>query len=275
MIINIFQLDWVFIDSVIIGILVFILISVKLYKNAYRWRSFYSNESLESIYFKKMPIILKTQSIFPSKICIIKNKHMDHTKTSYPVIFFLRTSYKQKIPRILAEGLSSYGYSVIIIRFKVKPCPGCDLLDSLVTNEIKYVLSSIINYLKDNDIISNKNFISLNCGKSLLAYDAILIDKALGTVIINPILNEFTIRNFNASTNKADLASRMHIIFSEKTLLISKNDDLRKFKERFSKSTSNNLNFLEITGASKSFKYYETLLLGILIDLIEKIRSKG
>ncbi len=275
MTVSIFQLNWVVIDCIIILILVLILISVKIYKNAYRWRRSYSNESLESTYYKKLPIVLKTQSIFPSKISVIKNKLINHSNIAYPVIFFLRTNNKQKIPRILTEGLCSYGYSVISAKFKVNPCPGCDLMDSIVTNEIKYVLSAIINYFKDNNLISNNKIVVINYGENLLAYEAVLIDKALGIVVINPILNALTNRNFIIITNKKDLISRVYVIFSEKKLFRSKNDNIMKFKANFIKPTVDNLNFLEITDANNFFKYYETLLLGILIDLIEKIRSKG
>jgi len=70
---DIFQLDWIFIDTIIIVLLILLLLGVKLYKLTHRWRFSFSNEALEFISYRKPPLEINNQSISTSKWTLTRN----------------------------------------------------------------------------------------------------------------------------------------------------------------------------------------------------------
>ncbi|GAG77536.1 unnamed protein product [marine sediment metagenome] len=87
MIFDIFRLDWLFIDSVIIILLIIVLIAVKLFKERSRWRSAITNESLEIFQFNKSDIKVKNKNTIINDISIVSNILKNKAEDQYPSIF--------------------------------------------------------------------------------------------------------------------------------------------------------------------------------------------
>ena len=94
-------------------------------------------------------------------------------------------------------------------------------------------------------------------------------------VLVNPKLNTVNIKNFSEILSCKDLKSQLFVIFSKKSNIILNNKNLKIFLEEFPKQNINNLRLLTLEKAKNSFKYYETILLGIIIDLIENNSLKS
>ena len=68
------RIDWVFVDTVIIILLILLLIGVKVFKSTHRWRLGFSNNALEYHSFHK------TQEQVTSRV--LSTKYWDLTKNS-------------------------------------------------------------------------------------------------------------------------------------------------------------------------------------------------
>ena len=75
MVILSFRIDWVFIDTIIIILLILLLIGVKVFKSTHRWRLNFSNTALEYHSFHK------TQDQVTNRV--ISKKYWYLTKNTY------------------------------------------------------------------------------------------------------------------------------------------------------------------------------------------------
>ncbi len=66
MLYDIYQIDWIFVDTIIIILLILLLVSVKIFKSTHRWRSSFSNAFLDRFHFAE------TQKFFGNKFVTIK-----------------------------------------------------------------------------------------------------------------------------------------------------------------------------------------------------------
>jgi hypothetical protein len=273
---DIFRVDWIFVDTIIIILLIILLFVVKIYKNSARWRGSFSNEAITSINFRSSDIKLNTSNISLKRWKVIRNTVLEKENISKPLIVIIRTNHRKKLIHILSEGLVSYGFSVLNIYFKIEPCPNCDPLERSVTTETRYVISAILNYMKDRKLIHNSNNIIINYSKSILSYNSLLIDdKNGGIIIINPKIDEINLRNISEIINFTNLKSSAYFIFSKKSFLFIKNKHLENFLKNYSEIAKKKLTFYIIDNARMSFKYYETMLLSKIIELIEKTLVKS
>jgi len=207
---------------------------------------------------------------------LIRNRNYIRENKSKPILIVLRTNQRKKLLNILAEGLSSYGINVISIKLKIKPCPNCDILDKTVEDELKYTISTILNYFDQNDLIANSNYFALNYSKSNISYNSIVSDsKNLGIILINPILSEINKRNFKKILDLTGLKTSFNIIFSKKTNYLFANKNLALFFRDLYNEKTDIFNLWIRKKAKKSFKYYETILLSIIIDIIESKTVKS
>ena len=124
MAVNIFRVDWILVDTIIIILLVLLLISVKIFKEAYRWRFSLSNEFLTRTTAKSLSFNLDRPSIYIKKWNLTKSKVIQEEISSKPSIFIIRTNRKQMLLKILTEGLSTYGFNVVNIWLKIKADKG-------------------------------------------------------------------------------------------------------------------------------------------------------
>lgn len=267
---DIFQLDWIFIDTIIIVLLILLLLGVKLYKLTHRWRFSFSNEALEFISYRKSPLEINNQPISTSKWTLTRNISLREEINKKPLIIILRTNYKKRILYILTEGLSSYGFNVINLRLKIRLDKNNNLFDKALLDNIRYLISTVIDFFKEIDSEFNLNYLLLNYSKSSLSYTSILTDpKNCGMILINPKLNNENIKNYNDIFKSSPLNSQLYTIFSKRSIFILNNKNLKRLLSLYNHQKEKKLNIITIKKAKYSFNYYETILLGMIISLIE------
>ncbi len=267
---DIFQLDWIFIDTIIIVLLILLLLGVKLYKLTHRWRFSFSNEALEFISYRKPPLEINNQSISTSKWTLTRNISLREEINKKPLIIILRTNYKKRLLYILTEGLSSYGFNVINLRLKIRLDKNNNLFDKALLGNIRHLISTVIDFFKEIDSEFNLNYLLLNYSKSSLSYTSILTDpKNCGMILINPKLNNKNIKNYNDIFKSSPLNSQLYTIFSKRSIFILNNKNLKRLLSLYNHQKEKKLNIITIKKAKYSFNYYETILLGMIIRLIE------
>ncbi len=267
---DIFQLDWIFIDTIIIVLLILLLLGVKLYKLTHRWRFSFSNEALEFISYRKPPLEINNQSISTSKWTLTRNISLREEINKKPLIIILRTNYKKRLLYILTEGLSSYGFNVINLRLKIRLDKNNNLFDKALLDNIRHLISTVIDFFKEIDSEFNLNYLLLNYSKSSLSYTSILTDpKNCGMILINPKLNNKNIKNYNDIFKSSPLNSQLYTIFSKRSIFILNNKNLMRLLSLYNHQKEKKLNIITIKKAKYSFNYYETILLGMIISLIE------
>jgi len=271
MAIDIFKLDWIFIDSVIILLLLLVLISVKLFKERSRWRTSLSNESLEFINYRQSDIHLKSQHFNVKNISVLRHISLKKEINSYPLIFICKPSKKRKLLYVLIEGLASYGFEIIIIDIEDSLNYSKIFLDKKLKKEKENLFSTIINFLVETEVVSNSNYILINYSIPCYSFKSILSDpKNHGIFLLNPKLNEINKRFFSEVSKLITLESPINIIFSKNLSLFVSNKNLNKFLKVFNNKNSEVFRLIVVEKAKKSFKYYETILLGVIIYLIDK-----
>ena len=75
---------------------------------------------------------------------------------------------------------------------------------------------------------------------------------------------------FSEVSKLIDLESPINVIFSKNLSLFISNKNLKTFLKVFNNVNSEVFRLIVVEKARKSFKYYETILLGIIIYLIDK-----
>lgn len=265
-----FRIDWIFIDGIIIVLLFLLLVSVRIFKSTHRWRSSFSNKALQYFIFPQTSEGVNKQFILTKKWSLIRNISLKERSSTRPVIFTLRTNYKRKLLRILTEGLSSYGFNVINVRVKKKHYGTSKILRTVVINEFTSFISSVIDAFKKKELIENPNYVLINHFRSNFPYKAVLSDvKNIGMILINPRVTLENIKNFYDSNDQSHQNNQFFTIFSKKSIFISKNKNQKRFLKDLYSINTNSLKIFSLDKAKKSFKYYETLLLGIIIDIVE------
>ena len=273
---DIFRLDWIFIDSIIIILLLLLLICVKIFKERSRWRSSLSNESLEIFTPNKSDINLKSLHITVKNWSFIRNIAFKGVETSKPIIFIIRTNKTRKLLYTLTEGLTSYGFNVIILNLKIRAYQKYNSLENPIQEEIRSIISTLLNLFEQNKSILNSNYILINYLESEIFFNSILSDtKNFGMILLNPKISSINIACIYDKLNQTNLKSPICVIFSKKSKIIMKNKNLKRFLKIFPLENNNHLRFLTLEKARKSFKHYETILLGIIVNLIEKISLKS
>ena len=156
---DIFQIDWIFVDTIIIILLFLLLIGVRIFKSTHRWRSTFSNEALEYYNFPDADKIVGNQFLHANKWSLVRDSSLKEKYSKNLLILVLRTNYKRRLLRILTEGLASNGFNIITAKIKIKHYPDSDILEKGVIDELKSLISTIINYFKEKQLIKNQHYI--------------------------------------------------------------------------------------------------------------------
>jgi len=257
---NIFRLDWILIDSIIIVLLVFLLILVKIFKRTHRWRGQFSNTELD-IYKNHS---FEEVNIFSNQF-LVKNK-LNGKVGKTPTIVLLHNSYISKLPISLVEAFSTYGYKVLNLELGFAFLRRSFLKKEYFGELIIEKIGDILEFYKNKGLIDDTNFAFVSFKDSSLAYfKALNAPDCKQVLLINPKSNHrnlsATRRIFQDENNKKNLS----LIFSEHKYLFP-NDDYRVFLEEF--PTFENVIEL-VKNSSKTFKNYETILLGILLKFLK------
>ncbi|MFW9936280.1 MAG: hypothetical protein ACFFD5_01400 [Candidatus Thorarchaeota archaeon] len=268
---NIFRLNWILIDVILIFFLILFLIGVKIFKGLSRWRYSLSNESLIRSNYKTILQFNYNRTIIKIKnLNLIENSKLKEQALARPSIIIIRTIRKKKITKILTEGLSSYGFNVINIY--IKKIHETYLIEENKRNIEKFG-TMIMKIFANNNKILNSKYVLINYGKCFLSFNFFLSDiHSTGLFLINPRINESNVKNILALKDLNLSKKHLKIIFSARSKLFLKNLNLKRFKTKIFPYNKDLFKFM-IIEASGSFKYYETILLSKIIFLIEKMNN--
>ncbi len=271
---DIFRVDWILVDSIIIFILILFLISIKLYKFKNRWRNDINNESLNQIALDPNQIKFNDNKVYIKRWNLTSSSFIKAGKIQLPTIFIYTSKSNQKLSNAIIEGLSSYGFIVIQIIFKRK-------LNLIKKNDSRLnygkfnIISSAFKYLFQNDYNLNQKYWLIDFNSYLLLKD--LENNNLdqvGCVLINPSVNT---ENIGILLNwlNSNIKFQINIIFNEKYYWRLRNRKISKLEKSLSKLTSKNINTETLEKSNKSFKYNETILLAKLIATVQNITNKN
>jgi len=270
MVSNAFQVDWVFVDTVIIILLFLLLLGVRIFKSTHRWRSSFSNEALEYYSFPKPYDVGRIHYIKTKHCSLTRNSSLHKQYDKCPLILILRTKFKRHLTKIITEGLSSYGFNVINLKLNIKLDSSSNTLNRTINDEVKSLISLILDYFKHEGFIANSRYILLNLSKPFFPNTEILTDpEKIGLLLINPRMNKYNIGSLKEIFLTSPQYTQLFYIFSKKNFFILKNNNLKHFIKEFDENITNKAELITLEKSTKSFKYYETILLGIIIDILE------
>ena len=276
MVSNAFQVDWVFVDTLIIILLLLLLLGVKIFKSTHRWRLSFSNEALEYYSFPKPYDLGKSHYIKIKHCSLTRNSSLHKQFDECPLILILRTSFKKHITKIITEGLSSYGFNVINLKLNIKLDSSSNMLNKTINDEIKSLISLLLDYFKHKGFIGNSKYILVNLSKPFVPNTEILTDpEKIGFILINPRMNKYNIGRLKETFHTLPQYTQLFYIFSKRSFFILKNNDLKHFTKEFDENITNKAKLITLKKSTKSFKYYETILLGIIIDILENKLMKS
>jgi len=268
--INLFQFDWIIIDTVVIILLIVFLVSVKIFKERFRWRSTLSNIALEQFIFDKQSLELTNQNIIVKNISITVNNVLKSKNMLKPSIVIFRSTKNKRLVKVLTEGLASYGFDVINITLNIKSFDSSESIKKQIQEEFNHLISSVLNFFKQKQLITNSSYLTINYHKSKVFLNSIIYDKNnAGMILINPKFEIIDQKKIAEIIDKKEVLSKLFIIFSENSSTFLTNKNLNKFLTYLADYYSLKSNLLIVDKSKSSFKYYETILLGIIINLIE------
>ena len=270
---DIFRVDWILVDTIIIILLVLLLISVKIFKEAYRWRFSLSNEFLTRTTAKALSFNLDRPSIYIKKWNLTKSKVIQEEISSKPSIFIIRTHRKQMLLKILTEGLSTYGFNVVNIWLKIKADKGKNKTIRDIEREIQQIILSFLSILNQDLHLLSQRYVVVNFDKKIIPYNFITKDSnSVKLILINLRLNLANLKVIQTLETISNPQFQLFIIFSERLNPFFKNrNSNKKILNDKSLKNSNKFKYHTIQKAKSTFKYYETVLLSIIIKNIDKI----
>jgi len=272
---DIFQVDWILVDTIIIILLVLLLIAVKIFKEAYRWRFSLSNEFLTRTTAKALSFNLDHPSIYIKKWNLTKSKVIQEEISSKPSVFIIRKRKKQRLLKILTEGLSTYGFNVVNIWLNIKADKGKSKKIRDIKREIQQIIPSFLSIYNQNLHLLSQRYVVVNFDKKIIPYNIITKDSnSFKLISINPRLNLANLKIIQTLETVSNPQFQLFIIFSERLnpFLKNRNSNKKILSDKTLKN-SNKFKYHTIQKAKSTFKYYETVLLSIIIKNIDnKIR---
>lgn len=270
MLLNIFHVDWIFWDTIIIIFLILLLIGVKIYKNSHRWRLSFSNEAINKHVYKNLEAEDLNINKSIKNWSLTENLNFKDEKLIKPTIILIRTNRKRRLLNILTEGLCSYGYNIITIRLTFPMRKIDNLSNKMILEDIRKIISLTIKYINQKVRYVNSKYIILNYSDPILLYISLLDDENnLGIIMVNPKINKTNLELYLNAQKKGNTKNQLHFVFSTKSNIAMKNLNQKRFLKKVLPKNEDNINYLTIEKARRSFKYYETILLSMIIDLIE------
>ncbi|MFX0069790.1 MAG: hypothetical protein ACFFAO_01740 [Candidatus Hermodarchaeota archaeon] len=266
---NIFHLDWIFIDTVIIILLLVFLISVKLFKEKMRWRSKFSNSNLENYKFKKNSYEVLSKTHIINEFSVTINQTLKNERELLPTIIIFYIHKPKKVLSLLIEGLASYGFRVIKINYYKKLVSNRHPNDAELQNKISNSISNIIDICLQKNLIKNPKYYSIFNHNFFLSNSSnIHENNNIGLILLNPILYLIDKWNFSELFSSTKLVKFL-IIFSKKSKFYFNNRDLKKFLNKYPNYNKSKIKIIILEKSTKSFKYYETILLSMITNLID------
>jgi hypothetical protein len=265
---ELFKLDWLFIDTAIIIFLLLILLVVKFFKSITRWRYALSNISLSKIKIKSTYSNDKESDYSIKNIKVVRN--MDLEDLTHPIVCIITfPSIKHsKLIRLITRGISSYGFDVINLKIK-NNCTQYDFKEEKIQYRINELINSLNMTLQMNKSAIDSCLILYDTKSAPLAFKIFFEDKNNLMICINPDVNKMYKKTILGFLPDKEVNQKCLTIFSKKKLSIFSNKNLIKFLKLMPEHEKRNLNVKILEKSRKSFKYYETILLGIIIDFLD------
>ena len=265
---NIFQVDWITVDIIIIILLILLLIGVKVLKEVYRWRLFFSNTSTIRRIDKVLDINHRFSSLSLKKCSLTKSSLFQQEDVTKPTIIIIRRNRKLMLLKALTEAFCTLGYNVVNVRVKILTEHGTELITSDIEKELQQPLSAILMFY-NQDALVNQNYSVIDFSKEIMPLNVALKDyHCKNIILINPRLNSYNLEVFLTFLSDSNTFSRIITIFSEKLNPFFNNKNVKKIL--LINETFKNSKHTIIQKAKSTFKYYETLLLSVIIRYIEK-----
>lgn len=266
---DVFQIDWITIDLIIIVLLILLLIGVKVLKEIYRWRFFLSNTSTIRRVDNLPDINNQFSSISIKKCTLTKSSILQQEGLAKPTIIIIRKNRKLMLLKALSEALCIFGCNVINVHFKMLAKKGTKLITSITEKELHQIVSSILIYYNQDSHLVSQNYNIVDFSKTIFPSNLLLKDSHCNKIIlINPRLKFYNREDFPTLISDSNKDSKIVTIFSEKLNPLFKNKNLKKID--LYNETFNNSKHIVFQKAQSTFKYYETLLLSIISRYVEK-----
>jgi uncharacterized protein involved in tolerance to divalent cations len=272
---DIFSIDWITVDTVIIFFLLIILISVKLFQERYRWRNEISNANITTLLVKNIKMstdqvkakIKTLKAYYPSKLNEIRKQI---------IINFHQKS--NNLINYITQGVVNSSYLVINAKLK----SSIDLGVRFDQNKKANMCTSILNELKkkfeDETILSDVKIIPILYSVLPNSLFSFIDDPNISKIII---INPRKIQNFNENIQKDKINNylgkkiqKIHFIFSERKYFFLKNNNIKKLRNFFQATSSITPNIQIIENSSYKFKNYETVLVGNILKIIYETQNK-
>ena len=268
---DIFRVDWILVDSIIIILLILLLIGVRIFKTVNRWRFSLSNEKLSRILFKGSAIKTQTKNILIKKFELTKHLNENKNANSKPTIILFRSRNRGKLSSALAEGISSYGMDVINLTCKNLKKPKNNNSRVEIQKDIMKLINSLYEFFNQNRIKISTKYYLVNFIQANLIYNPFINDiNNNKLILINPKLNRLNKTQILEILNSNNLRSRLCLVYSGKINRFLRKHSLKKFIEKITSNKTSDWGLFIFKKASNSFKYYETILLGTIINIVEK-----
>ena len=266
---DIFQVDWITVDIIIIVLLILLLISVKVLKEIYRWRFFFSNISTIRKVDNHLDINNQVSSISINKSNLTASSVFQQEGLIKPTIVLIKRYRKLMLLKALTEAFCTSGYNVINLRLKISNKNMTERLKSDIEKELQQFFPIVIMFYNQDINLLSQNYIVIDFTKKMLPLNLLLKDSHCRNIIlINPRLKSYNLEVFLNLLKDSNKNSKFITIFSEKLNPFFKNKKVKKilhYKETFKYT-----NYTIIQKTKSTFKYYETLLLSEIIRYIEK-----
>jgi len=268
---DIFRVDWILVDSIIIILLILLLIGVRIFKRVNRWRFSLSNERLSRIIFKGSAIKAENKNILIKKFELTKYLNENKSANLKPTIIIFKSRNRGKLSSALAEGISSYGMDVINLSCKILKKPINDNSRVEIQKDIMKLINSLYEFFNQNRINISTKYYIVNFIQANLIYNPFINDiNNNKLILINPKLNRFNKTQILEILNSNNLRSRLSLVYSGKINRFLRKHLLKKFIEKITSNKTSDWGLFIFKKASNSFKYYETILLGTIINIVEK-----
>ena len=261
---DIFRVNWILVDSIIIIILLLILCSLKIYKLRHRWRNSIISNSINKIKIDPYKFDFGKKKMYIKKWHLYNNPQIKEIRPKLPTLFIFSSHSLHYLPYAVLEGLCSYGYTInhLVIKKKMNIFKKQDgRLDSINQN----VASLFFEYLNNNYPDINNQYWIIDFDSSF-SYEEFKnnIFKQIGSILINPSLDQFQ-SNLNNSNNKI----QFNLLFSKKTFLWLRNRKIAKFMRLTSQLNSEHLKITVLDNANQYFKNNETILLALIMIILQ------
>ena len=164
------------------------------------------------------------------------------------------------------------------MKLQIKFNSSSKILNKNATGELKALFSLILNKLKNQDLIRNLDYIVIYLSKSFNPIGEGVSDpNEIGRIAVNPRITTHNIGSLKEIFHNQLQYPQLFYIFSNRSFFILKNNDLKYINTEIDENIINMANLITLEKATRSFKYYETILLGIIIDILENklVKSKN